>query len=106
MRASRGTRRGTRKKLSRRSGTKIIIGAFLKSFRPNDRVIISPNPSKQKGMPHSKFYGLAGTVKEKRGNAYVIEVIVGNKPKTITARPEHLRLVSSMSHSKTKQINA
>ncbi len=43
-------------------------------------------------MPFPKFKGKVGEVKEKRGDAYVVVVKIGNKTKEIISRPEHLVL--------------
>ena len=64
----------------------------MQDFKPKDRVIIKIEPFSQKGMPHHRFKGLVGEVKEKRGDAFVLDVRVGNKLKQIISRPEHLKL--------------
>ena len=43
-----------------------------------------------KSMPHKRFHGKIGTVKEKRGPGYVITVPQGNSIKEIIVRSEHL----------------
>ncbi len=64
---------------------------LLQGYRPGDRVILKYDPSVHKGMPHRRFYGKIGTVIGKRGRAYVIQVVDGDKTKTLIARPEHLK---------------
>ncbi|MBO3753892.1 MAG: 50S ribosomal protein L21e [Candidatus Brockarchaeota archaeon] len=64
---------------------------LLQDYRPGDRVILKYDPSVHKGMPHRRFYGKIGTVIGKRGGAYVIQVVDGDKTKTLIARPEHLK---------------
>ena len=91
MRASKGFRRGTRSKLKGRRREKFKVGDFLKEFRPDEKVAINPRPSSQKGMPHPRFTGRIGRVKEKRGNSYVVEVSVGGSKRSVIARPEHLK---------------
>jgi large subunit ribosomal protein L21e len=49
------------------------------------------NPAIHDGMPHSRFHGLTGVVTGKQGASYVVDLLVGNKHKTLIARPEHLR---------------
>ena len=43
-------------------------------------------------MPFPKFKGKVGLIKEKRGDAYIVEIKVGNMIKKIISRPEHLAL--------------
>lgn len=93
MKASKGFRRGTRRRLKRRAGEKFKVADFLRNFRPDERVAIKLNPSSHKGMPHPRFEGKVGKIREKRGNSYVVEVMVGNSKRDIIARPEHLKRI-------------
>jgi len=90
VKASRGLRSGTRRKLSKGFRSKFTVTPYLKEYKTNDKVIIKPNPSSHKGMPYVRFSGSVGIVKEKKGSSYVVEVKQGEKQKTVMARPEHL----------------
>ena len=90
MKPSKGPRSSTRRKLSKRFGEKFTITPYLRDFKPNDRVIVKIDPYSQKGMPHHRFKGLVGKVKERRGDAFVLDVKIGNATKTVISRPEHL----------------
>jgi len=90
VRASKGLRAGTRRKLKKAFRSKFTITPYMREFKEQERVTVSPNPSSHKGMPHIRFKGVAGTVLGKRGDAYMVELKIGNKRKTITTRPEHL----------------
>jgi large subunit ribosomal protein L21e len=90
VKASKGLRTGTRRKLRKDSRAKFTITPRLRVFEERDRVTIRPDPSSHKGMPHVRFRGEAGVVVGRRGSAYVVEVKAGKGRKTITARPEHL----------------
>lgn len=63
---------------------------MLREYSPNDRVVVKIDPSQVKGMPHRRFQGLVGTVKDVGRRAVTVEVPVGNKIKTVIARKEHL----------------
>jgi large subunit ribosomal protein L21e len=43
-------------------------------------------------MPHKRFHGKIGVIKEKRGRGYVITVPQGNSIKEIITRAEHIQL--------------
>jgi large subunit ribosomal protein L21e len=43
-------------------------------------------------MPHKRYHGKVGVVKERRGRSYMVSVSAGNKEKSVIARPEHLVL--------------
>jgi len=86
---SHGPRRRTREKFRRRG--KIPVNKFIKSFTLGDRVIIDIDSASSRGMPFKRFQGLNGKILEKRGKSYIVEFKDGNKLKTITAAPEHLK---------------
>ena len=90
VRSSHGLRTGTRRKLKKDSRSKFTITPRLRQFKENDRVTIKPDPSSHLGMPHIRFRGAAGIVLGKRGNAYMVQVKMGNKLKMVIAKPEHL----------------
>ena len=63
----------------------------LRTFEVGDKASIVIDSSVQKGWPHHRFRGLTGTVVEKRGRAYVIDVRFGGKIKQAIVLPEHLK---------------
>ena len=94
VRKSRGYRSSTRhifRKKPRQRG-KIGLSRVLQSYKIGDRVVIKVEPSLQKAMPHRRFHGRVGIVKQIRGRSYMIAVASGSKEKQVITRPEHLRL--------------
>ncbi len=89
---SHGARKRTRGKF--RGPKKLTVNAYLKEFSAGQKVGLVVNSSSQKGMPFRRFHGLTGTILEKRGRGFVVEVFDGNKKKIITARPEHLKALN------------
>jgi large subunit ribosomal protein L21e len=92
MRGSKGYYAGTRsllKKPNREKG-KPKIRKILQAYPTGSQVIIKMDSSTQKSMPHKRFHGKIGTVKEKRGRGYVVVVPQGNSIKEIIVRSEHL----------------
>ena len=63
---------------------------YLRELKPGDRVAIKINPSVQKGAPHRRYQGKVGEIVERRGNAYVVAVKLGNREKKITVLPDHI----------------
>lgn len=92
MRKSKGYRAGTRRLLRKnpRERGKIRISKLLHEYQPGTRVVIKLDPSVQKGMPHRRYHGKVGTIVEKRGRSYVVNVTQGDAVREIIARPEHL----------------
>lgn len=90
---SRGFRTKTRKKLKQQPGYRPAVTKFLEEFKRKQKVIISQEPSSQKGMPHSRFKGKVGKIVGKRGRSYIVEIKDGKKIKKIISRPEHLKVI-------------
>jgi large subunit ribosomal protein L21e len=66
------------------------LSSLLVEYSPKDKVVIKIDAAQVKGMPHRRFNGLVGTVKEVGRRAITVEVPVGNKVKTLVARKEHV----------------
>ncbi len=94
MRRSKGFKSGTRYKLKKdiRDKGKLFISKTLQKFSTGDRVHVVINPGAQKGMPHPRFHGKTGTVIEKRGRAYLVEVSENSAKKTVICAPVHMGL--------------
>ena len=92
MRGSKGYYAGTRSLLRKpnREKGKPHIGKILQEYKPGAEVIIRMDSSVQKSMPHKRFHGKIGVIKEKRGRGYVVSVPQGNSIKEIITRSEHL----------------
>jgi len=86
---SHGFRRRTRS-LLKATKTKKGLSSLLVEYSPKDRVVVKIDPSQVKGMPHRRFNGLVGTVKDVGRRSVTLDVIVGNKTKTLIARKEHI----------------
>ena len=86
---SKGTRYGTRKKLKRTYRTPIT--RHLQSFDIGEQVVILPDSSSSQGMPFPRFKGLTGSIKGKRGRAYIISIKEGKKRKCLMITSEHIK---------------
>lgn len=84
-----GYRRKTRKLLT--ADKKIGLSRLLQEYKIGQMVIIDIDPFQHKGMPHRRFQGKVGVVKEKRKRSLVLEVPIGDKIKTIMVRLEHVK---------------
>lgn len=88
MAKSHGYRRRTRSLLS--GSRKRGLTSLLREYELNDRVVIKIDPSQVKGMPHRRFNGLVGVVKQVNRRVVTLDVPVGDKVKTLIARKEHI----------------
>jgi large subunit ribosomal protein L21e len=69
------------------------LSKFMYEYKEGDEVIIKIDPSVHDGMPFRRFHGKRGEIVEKRGRAFLVKILDGNKEKFVVARPEHLMLV-------------
>ena len=67
------------------------LSYVLIEYHVNDKVVVNIDSSQVKGMPHRRFQGLVGTVKEIRSRSLVLDVPVGNKIKKLISRLEHVK---------------
>ena len=95
VKATKGFRRETRRKLRKHLSEKFKPESYLTRFSPGEKAVIKPDPYSHKGMPFPKFSGKIGEVVEKRGSAYIMRVKFGNKEKIIISKPEHMRLLKN-----------
>jgi large subunit ribosomal protein L21e len=95
MKRSHGVRRGTRKSLrkKRRSRGKVPVAPLIQKFKLGETVLISPDPSVHKGMPHRRFFHKHAKVKAVRGRSYIIEVKDKSAIKELICSPFHLKKV-------------
>ncbi|MCX8196465.1 MAG: 50S ribosomal protein L21e [Acidilobaceae archaeon] len=98
VKAPRGFRNRTRrllKKEVRSKGALPKLSVLLREYSVGDKVAIKIDPSFHKGMPHRRYHGLTGVVVGRRGEAYEVEVYLGNKKKTLFVPPLHLKPLKS-----------
>ncbi|MCL4400754.1 MAG: 50S ribosomal protein L21e [Candidatus Parvarchaeota archaeon] len=89
----RGAHKRSRRRLALRVKDKgqIDLKKALQTFNLGDKVIIDPSPYFQKNIPHRRFFGINGTVLQKKGKAYTIEVMQGKMCKMVDMLPIHLK---------------
>lgn len=92
---SKGLRSKTRGVFSKRPRDRGMPSpnAVLRQFEVGARVAIVNEPSVHHGMTHKRFQGQTGTVAGKQGESFIVDVVHGNKPKTLVVRAEHLKLL-------------
>lgn len=93
MGKSKGPRRKSRSVLTKsvRERGKLGLTRLLADYGIGEKVVIDIDSGVHKGMPHKRFQGKVGTVVERRGKAYVLEIPQRITVKRIVALPEHLK---------------
>lgn len=90
-RRSTGFRNKTRRLLSGAADKRVTVARRLKAFDIGSKVVVRINTAIHDGMPHPRYYGALGTITEKRGRAYIVEIKDGGKTKWLIANGEHLK---------------
>jgi large subunit ribosomal protein L21e len=92
VRRSKGIRAKTRSKFKKKPREKGLPSTtrLFQKFETGEKASIVIDPSVHKGQPHRRYYGLTGTISGMQGKAYLVDVKVGGKMKTLIVRPEHL----------------
>jgi large subunit ribosomal protein L21e len=62
----------------------------LRDYTPNQKVVIKIDAGEVKGMPHRRFNGRVGVVREAGRRVLAIDINMGGKVKTVIARKEHV----------------
>jgi len=93
MRHSHGYRNRTRKLLHKhpRERGRGGIGRLLYRYEIGDKVHIDISTENIETAPHRRYQGRVGTIIEKRGRAYVIEVPLGGKVKKVITTAHHIK---------------
>ena len=93
MPRSKGPRRKSRSILTKRvrERGKLGLSRLLARYEVGEKVVIDIDSGIHKGMPHKRYQGKVGTIIERRGRAYVIEIPQRKTVKLIISTPEHLR---------------
>ena len=93
VKKSKGTNFRTRRIFSKHPRKRGLpsLSHTLSEYEVNSKVNIIIEPSIQKGRPHRRFHGKTGTILEKRGQSYLVQVTDGRAQKKVIARPEHLK---------------
>jgi large subunit ribosomal protein L21e len=79
----------SRTKRLRRRGA-LTVAQKIKSFKVGATVVIAPKPLFE-GLPALRYINRRGTIIEKRGSSYVVEIKDGGKKKHLISHPVHIK---------------
>jgi ribosomal protein L21E len=71
----------------------VTVAQIVRTFNVGDRVVVTPK-ARWDGMPHLRYTGRQGTIIEKRGKSYFVEVRDFSVKKRIIVGSVHLKLAS------------
>lgn len=73
---------------------KLPLSRYFQDLRQGDKVAVVRDLSQPAAFPE-RIQGLTGTVKEKRGNSYVLEIMQGRQLKKFIISPVHLKKIKT-----------
>jgi large subunit ribosomal protein L21e len=94
MPRSHGSKRKSRSILTK-SNILRGISYLLINYKIGDKVIINIDPSEHNTMPHRRYQGKIGIIKEIGKRIIKISVPIGNKEKILQTKRNHLKPVSN-----------
>ena len=63
---------------------------LFRKFEKGQKVVIKPEPSYQKSIPHKRYFSKTAVITKKQGACYEVALKIGNQPKKIIVHPVHL----------------
>ena len=87
VKRSRGSLSGRTRHLT--SKRKLTVSDMVRTYPVGSKVLVSVKPRRE-GMPAPRYHGRHGTIVEKQGSAYIVEVKDGKARKRLVVSPIHL----------------
>ena len=86
---SHGFRHKTRSVLSKRKARGVSF--LLRKYHEGDRALVIIDSRQHKGMPHKRYHGKVGTVRNVGRRSVTLDVKLGEKTKTLITRFDHIK---------------
>ena len=67
------------------------VSFLLRQYNVGDRVLIQIDSRQHKAMPHRRYHGKVGSIKEVGRRSVVLNVKLGDKTKTLITRFDHIK---------------
>lgn len=78
---------------------KVPFSRFFQAFKEGDSVAVARELNQRGGFPR-RLQGRTGRVLQKRGSAYVVEIMDMDKSKQYVIKPVHLKKIMSVGEKK------
>ena len=86
---SHGFRHKSRSVLTKKSSRGVSF--LLREYSVGDRALIQIDSRQHKAMPHRRYHGKVGLVKEVGRRMVILDVKLGEKTKTLITRLDHIK---------------
>ncbi|NIP61413.1 MAG: 50S ribosomal protein L21 [Nitrosopumilaceae archaeon] len=67
------------------------VAFLLREYNIGDRALVIIDSRQHKAMPHKRYHGKVGTVKDVGKRTVSLDVKLGNKTKTLITRFDHIK---------------
>ena len=67
------------------------VSFMLREYSVGDRALVIIDPRQHKGLPHRRYHGKVGTVKEVGRRSIILDVKLAEKTKTLITRFDHIK---------------
>jgi large subunit ribosomal protein L21e len=94
MPSSHGTRRKSRSILTKDKVTR-GISYLLIDYKVGDKVIVDVDPKEHNTIPHRRFQGKVGIIKEVGRRTIKLSVMIGEKQKLLNTKLNHIKPLSA-----------
>jgi len=86
---SHGFRHKSRSVMTKRQSRGVSF--LLREYNEGDKALVIIDPSQHKGLPHRRYHGKVGTIRNVGRRAVILDVKLGNKTKTLITRFDHIK---------------
>ena len=86
---SHGFRHKTRSIMTKRQPRGVSF--MLREYHEGDRALVIIDPRQHKGLPHRRYHGKVGIVRNVGRRAVILDIKLGNKTKTLITRFDHIK---------------
>lgn len=94
MPSSHGTRRKSRSTLTKDKVAR-GISYLLIDYKVGDKVIVDVDPKEHNTIPHRRFQGKVGIIKEVGRRTIKLSVMIGEKQKLLNTKLNHIKPLSA-----------
>ena len=67
------------------------VSFLLREYHEGDKALVIIDPRQHKGLPHRRYHGKVGVITNVGRRAITLSVKLGDKPKTLITRLDHIK---------------
>jgi len=67
------------------------VSFLLREYQVGQQALVIIDPRQHKGLPHRRYHGKVGIVKDVGRRSVTLDIKLGNKTKTLITRLDHIK---------------